>query len=172
MDDRRLPFTGVLRSCAAGVSMTIIIACALVCGTYSLIRAASNEELKPRPLPKIYPGAQEVEEKVVSRGGEAFAGDLDMRVVSFSTSHPAEDVLAYYLDTMKKAGWKHWGTDEEDSGGLRKVDAYFAHSPDEGPTYRVSLKTTTSVSRPTGVTLEMFAAGSDWHGDPMTENSR
>ena len=171
MNNREQSFTGLLRSFVAGVFMVLVIAGALTWGIYFAVSTALAEQLKPRPLPQLYPNAQDVEEKVVPQGGDDISAKLNKRVVSFSTANSAEDVLAYYLDVLKQAGWEYWETTERTTGGLRKVDAFFGYVPDDGPTYRVNIRTTTSSSGTTAVKLEIFAVGSSWYGDPMTGRS-
>src|SRR5215203_1528712 len=143
----------------------LIVACGVIWATYPVVRA---EQLKPRPIPALYPSARNVEEKVVPRGGEGYSGDLPMRVVSFNTAGRPEDVLAYYLNRMTRAGWRHWETTEEKYRG----DAYFGYFPGDAPTYRVNVRTSILSSGQTAVTMEIFAVGGDWHGDTITENSR
>ena len=173
MDKRQLLFTGVLRSFAVATLVAIIFSCALVWLSYSIVSEVLAAQARPKALPKLYPNAQDIEEKVVPKDEDEsnvsrLSLNISKRVVTFSTSDSVEDVLAYYMDNMTQAGWEYWDRLEENTAGMHKVAVFFGYIPDDGPTYRVNIRTTTLPGGSIGVKLEIFAVGSDWHGDPMT----
>jgi hypothetical protein len=145
------------------VSMLVVLvaSCVVLAQVADSVHA---EELKPRQLPALYPHAQDAAERVVP-----FADDSEHfeRVVTFITSDSPQSVLDYYVRTMQSFGWRRWSL----TGAKYAGDAWFGYSPDDGPTYRVNVKTKPLTTGGTSVTLEIWTVWGTWYGDPMLQST-
>jgi hypothetical protein len=139
---------------AATITGALIVSCigiVLLHFAYTKLRA---DELEPRSLPPLYHNAQEAEERFT------WDKNIHVRTLTFTTSDRAEIVKKYYEGVMQKLGWRFAGYPFPDNPDR----AWFDHSPDDGPTYKVLITTKASSQGQTDVELEMYALGLDWWG--------